>query len=912
METMNNITEESMFAEDQTPPEEYIHAPEPSFSKEKIDAVFELTDSMRQQPAAKRVMPGEEPAADRGGSAQENSFSIPGMKIVQLRKVKGTEKREAVLTDFDALAPKQIYRGGNIEFMFEDRNLKERLKKGLPGGLKAKMAEGIRSGTLPLADFIESVDPKDRAGREYLKQFQFSPKEIADDLRNIKEKLAESFTAFQKERYEALASPEMDDEAARKEALSSLIRQIPEIAASHARLQVMLQGTDREREYAAAALMEAWANAMAQYRAEIDEEIASLTPEQLTKIADEMNKTYDAQFHKATNDLSNIVSNYQNDLGYVFMAAFCPPMLLLAAAPILIPFAKAGVTKFSADSKRRKSQEQYRQIDERIEIAASITSAKGVVEDWIESSLNGTLPSFLRDLAGGTESEYFKEIDRKNEGVKEVISPLLKASFEKKFEAGSPEETMFRSECAKAAALIAKLDKECSHKLERGSSYMDNLKKINKGMELDPEAPPTAKILQLVRTMSSGKIEEDGKIIQSAETSLFDVYRAYSSGELGSSAIPENDIDKGSACALSRDDMREFIRAKIASEGTMAAAGGLRKEDTVLKEINNRSDLLDLDMQLRCMVSYDTMLTTRDSHKPKAGLDYLDAAFGFEHRKDLKDDTFWGKVENSSYFTDIKRKAGDDALENLQRLMIAGAMAESYAAQLDNIRDSKIEKTYGTYLLYEYYQSAKNEIEDLKGKLGEDNLRTFSSICSDISSDAAGRAGRFDPVEYERADAISASDAGEYRQKNLDIHLAAEVAAITSAKHISEIMGGMYEIEGEEDIVKASRKGSFEFWKGYRAAAEANKGEISMDDVDILRSFTALSLAANETSLRPGIEGLSRETVGMNVRHMERFSDRTPGGPEYGSGTHKQAGGHEAYVPAGSPYEQSFEYDSEL
>lgn len=910
METAANIVEESMFAEDQASPEEYIQAPEPSFPKEKTDAVFELTDSMRQQSAARRVMPGEEPGVEQVGSAPDSSSGIPGMKIVQLRKIKGTEKREAVLTDFDALTPKQVYRGGNIEFMFEDRDLKEKLKKGLLGGLKAKLTEDIRSGTLPLADFIESVDPKDRAGREYLKQFQFSPKEIADDLRNIKEKLADSFTSFQKQRYEILASPETDDETARREALSSLIRQIPEIASSHARLQVMLQGTDREREYAAAALMEAWANAMAQYRAEIDEEIAKLTPDQLEKIADEMNKTYDAQFHKAKNDLSNIISNYQNDLGYVFMAAFCPPMLILAAAPVLIPFAKAEITKFSADSKRRKSQEQYRQIDERIEIAASITSAKGVVEDWIESSLNGTLPSFLRDLAGGTGSEYFKEIDRKNEGVKEVISPLLRASFEKKFEAGSPEETMFRSECTKAAALIAKLDKECSYKPERGSSYTDNLKKINREMELDPEAPPTAKILQLVHAMSAGTIEADGKIIQSAETSLFDVYRAYSSGELGSSATPENDIDKGSACALGREDMREFIRAKIASEGTMAAAGGLRKEDTVLKEINNRSDLLDLDMQLRCMVSYDTMLTTRDSHKPKAGLDYLDAAFGFGHREDLKDDTFWGRVEKNSHFSDIKRKTGDDALENLQRLMIAGAMAESYAAQLGNIRGSKMEKTYGTYLLYEYYQTAIHEIEELRGKLGEDNLRIFSSICAEISSDASRSAGRFDPVEYERADAISAGDAGEYRQKNLDIHLAAEVAAITSAKHVSEIMGGMYEIEGEEEIVKASRKGSFEFWKGYRAAAESNKGEISLDDTDVLRSFTALSLAANETSLRPGVEGLARETVGMNVRHMGNFSDRNQGGQERTDCTQQESPG--TYVSAGSPYEQSFEYDSEL
>jgi len=135
-------------------------------------------------------------------------------------------------------------------------------------------------------------------------------------------------------------------------AISVFMQKIPSVAASSARLQVMLQGSEEERDLAAAMIMEAWSSAFADYRISIDDDISGLTTEQLQKIADGYRTEAADQFKKASAETSKFLMDYQNDLGFVFLAAL-PSAFLHCCDPT--PFAICKSSLHGQEGLRRRT-----------------------------------------------------------------------------------------------------------------------------------------------------------------------------------------------------------------------------------------------------------------------------------------------------------------------------------------------------------------------------------------------------------------------------------------------------------------------------------------------------------------------------------------------------------------------------
>ncbi len=267
---------------------------------------------------------------------------------------------ETFLASFDNLPPETAYRGGDIEFTFDDHAYKDRLIKRNPELKNALMQMEKEQVPLPLASIMESnpelflapVNEKSSQDKDKKPAFRFNPMDLAADMRNIKKVLSESFTEFQRERYSHLNEEGITDQQARRMAISVFMQKIPSVAASSARLQVMLQGSEEERDLAAAMIMEAWSSAFADYRISIDDDISGLTTEQLQKIADGYRTEAADQFKKASAETSKFLMDYQNDLGFVFLAAL-PSAFLHCCDPT--PFAICKSSLHGQEGLRRRT-----------------------------------------------------------------------------------------------------------------------------------------------------------------------------------------------------------------------------------------------------------------------------------------------------------------------------------------------------------------------------------------------------------------------------------------------------------------------------------------------------------------------------------------------------------------------------
>lgn len=850
---------------------------------------------------------------------KKDKSNICAIKIAQLVEDIETGAENIVFNDIDKLPPKHAYKGGNVEFMFEDKTFTDKLAVYIKEhDIKLKIPPTAKHGSLIYADLMELKE-----NQATLDTLQFKGTEIANDLRNIKKGLSEAFVTFQRDRFSALNEPGTDDTEACRRSLLNLTQKIPEIAGNHARLQVMLQGTELERDIASAAIMETWSTAMAQYRADIDADIDKLKPEQLEKIAENLRKKAEDKLYKASHSVENLVSDYQNDLGLIFLGSFCGPLFIIAVLPFVLPYLFALNDQSKADVAIAKSVEQYKQIDQKIEIAAALTSSRKVVEDWIQYSVAGNLPSLTKQLSD-PQSDYMKNSHKRFCEIRDIITPLEKANFTKEFEAGSPEEQAFKAECFNAASLInsiksEKIPVDMSEEIYLKALHrIDNIAKITKGDKNDvfnKSNNISEKILALVNGVS--KETSQTNILG---TSLFDSYKSTAVNDFGSGGV-NIDPEKGDNSSLTRKQMRMYIENKIKLNIPDLSKNNKELDGMMQNKILNdkiSNNAVDIDMALRCMVSHDTTLTRRNPDSPKSGLDFLDAAFGFEHSTELAKDTFWGQLKEYNY--------SPEDIESFKRLLIASAMAESYKSQYIAIANNGIENTYGAYHVFDYYTLAVNDIEEMKEKLGENKIKDFADISEKISSESATKPdynkeehSRLE-MEYkiakqqsqlykqevdafgnekdipadktkeyetkfnewklrEKEEERTKIDAGVYMAKHLGVHQATEITAITASKYAQIALDknsyALDNIDIDKDTIRRRAYGAL---KNFFNPSNINKTLESMKAVEgtgnegmppsMVNEFTALSLAGNQSLLNESIGKVMEYTVGENNRNQ--------------------------------------------
>lgn len=825
---------------------------------------------------------------------------------------------EAFLTSFDTLPPGTVYKGGDIEFTFDDYTYKKALtdkNKGLKKMLKQLEEEKC---SLPLASVLEK-NPELLSPKQKLR---FDSKALADDARKIKQILSDAFIEFQRERYAHLKEEGVDDLEARKMALSVFMQKMPLVAASSARLQVMLQGSDEEKAIASAVIMEAWSTAFAEYRTEIDKDIDELSTEQLQKIADGHMKESKEQFKNARKGAGDMLMDYHNDLGFVFLGAFCPPLFFLAVLPLVLPFITAAVTKNKAYAAERKISGIHRKIDERIEIATAATVSRGVVSDWIKCNTEGMAPEFMRQINSKESDGYLNKLTERHIRIRDMISALFKNNFEKQITIDSHEHTMFASECGKIGKMLEDEFKKPLVEITSDSvtSYKKILRTITESLPSEEQKAKEKKEGKRKRTVSENILEVVKSVADNKDMdgmSVFDIYKGHTLDDFGSlrdsSEENKDKVYKGEASALSTDQLAAFVKYKSAYDLNDFFKNN---NHSFLTEDKVTIDAVDLDMRLRSMMSYDTAMSRRNSHKPKSGLDFLDAAFGFEHSENLKDKTFWSELEKTSEFDSIRKNLGENSLDLLKRLVIASAMAESYNTQLGSIGDNGDDffKLPGTAPLYKYYQDAAKELEEIKGELGDVNFSLFDSACSKITDKSIADARGYDSAKQAEYDQLHerymalvgyygqikksateiknkhGEDNTEYMKKkneldeiqklkvqagketkkfqseNHDIYLANEITARTIQMYIEQIRNGAYKKKSEEVDREFNTIGI----KDSRAAEAYFEDEKGLKEY-ILKNYTPLSLAGNETSLTAAQEAMALITVAR-----EEGIDRIP------------------------------------
>lgn len=840
-----------------------------------------------------------------------------GIKLVRKVIRQGIENAaaETFLASFDNLPPETAYRGGDIEFTFDDHAYKDRLITRNPELKNALMRMEKEQVSLPLASIMESkpelflapVNEKSSQDKDKKPALRFNPMDLAADMRNIKKVLSESFTEFQRERYSHLNEEGITDQQARRMALSVFMQKIPSVAASSARFQVMLQGSEEERDLAAAAIMEAWSSAFADYRAAIDNDISGLTTEQLQKIADGYRTEAADQFKKASAETSKFLMDYQNDLGFVFLAAFCPPLFFIAVIPLLLPFAKAAYTGRKAYAEERKISGIHRKIDERIEIATAATVSRGVVSDWIECNLKGVAPEFMRQINESDGDGYLDKLTERHVRIRDMVGSLFKNNFEKTFTVGSGEHQKYEGECRQISHM---LEQEFGTPLmdvisDSLSSYKKVLKTITKklpdetvdGNVSNKEIPVSERILGLLNSLA----EPDEN--NTHGTSLFDIYKGYTLEDFGAmhtGSQGEDSMYKGEASALSLDQLTEFVKYKAADDLNKFQNAGY----TCFRDDGVTPEAVDIDMRLRSMVSYDTLLARRDSHQAHAGLDFLDAAFGFEHLPELKEKAFWGELEKTEEFKTISADIGKEGMDLFKRLVISCGMAESYDAQLTNIRKNGDEfyNLPGTAVVHCYYRDAAKDITDLTSRIGEKNLSLFSEACRKtaekntlsakeqednylieknkmeeryvaVKSDMVAQRAFLNNIkkqqgeesdEYKKAteELVKTEKLAEdiknemftWRAENRDIYLANEIAARTAQKYIEQIRQGTYREVNENKDREFSRIYSID---SKNVGPLLTEGQDDKLKKHVLDNYMPLSLAGNETSLTAANEAMA-------------------------------------------------------
>lgn len=877
-----------------------------------------------QEPVIPRKGPSmPEPVVRSQINSGKGSEEIPGREtkcgVKLVRKVirQGVENpfAETFLASFNDLPPETSYKGRDIEFTFDDHAYKEKLIKRNPELKNVFKRLEKEQVSLPLASIMENepelfLSPvkKNKNQKEDKKPaFRFDPQDLAADMRNIKKVLSESFTEFQRERYSHLKEEGVNDQQARKMALSVFMQKIPAVAASSARLQVMLQGSEEERDLAAAMIMEAWSSAFADYRISIDDDISELTTEQLQKIADGYRTEAADQFKKASAETSKFLMDYQNDLGFVFLAAFCPPLFFIAVIPLLLPFAKAAYTGRKAYAEDRKISGIHRKIDERIEIATAATVSRGVVSDWIECNLKGVAPEFMRQINKSDGDGYLDKLTERHIRIRDMIGSLFKNNFEKTFTVGSGEHQKYEGECLQISRM---LEQEFSAPLMEITS--DSLSSYKKALRMITEKLPdetvgnnvskkdtsvSEQILGLLNTLADpDKNKGNG-------TSLFDIYKGYTLEDFGAmhtGSQGEDSMYKGEASALSLDQLTEFVKYKTADDLNKFQNAGY----TCFRDDGVTPEAVDLDMRLRSMVSYDTLLSRRDSHQAHAGLDFLDAAFGFEHLPELKEKAFWGELAQTEEFRAISDDIGSESIDLFKRLVISCGMAESYDAQLANIKKNGDDffALPGTAAVYCYYRDAAKDITDLTARIGEKNMALFSMACEKTAGKSIGSA-REQELDYftekskmeekyramkvgmsmqkdllQKIERQSGAGSKEYKQaaeelaktdamvkdatrelltfraENHDIYLANEIAARTAQKYMEQIRNGEYR-EFDEKMDR-------EFSRIYSIDSK-NVGPLLKEGQDdklkkhVLDNYMPLSLAGNETSLTAANEAMA-------------------------------------------------------
>lgn len=691
-------------------------------------------------------------------------------------------KEDLVLTPLSRMSTGTAYRGGEIEFTYAIDKLMGDFGSSTDEAKKQIFAMYIRNqalgdttpATTALKSYLASEHPKETINTRIFPNTDT----IFTEAETLKNELKNLFVAYKKDYYAGLAIPNVDGHEAARRAFEKMVENMGETIDCHTKFALLLQGNETEKLVAQVILTEAWTNASAEYRVEIDDEIKKLSPEQLRKIGKARREILEKDLQTGREYLNKMVMQEQNLMSLVFMATFCPPLFFFACMPCIISYTFAAYDQIRLAMLEAKEEDFYTKLDERIDVMSAINVTDALVTSFIDlnSKEHGNLylnavnsmihPAAAQDTGQTPPSllDLKEQLHRQLTTVEEIVDKdgnsktvglEMRNYFEKLMEMGSDESNIF-------VANLMKIHKEVQDQKDLlCKGIEDQEKKLEEILNKKPDVTDWLKEQTEtagIDIKTAGMSEAVQKLMQQSNWYI-DAYMPHSIEELRGQAI-NNSAD------YSNNAMRGVF--------TGASAKIL---DNYYKDVLNSSEegvnntQHSLDMKSRLMMAFGQYHGKEESHE-KLGLGYVKSAFMSDYLKNaiteimgnqinqIKTDDTWptpseenknakiiskeeaaafmsekkneivSQIENNNIWDKMAKEAGYKEDSEIPRLMqqfsIAMAINESYEAQIKSVEKTLgYDNSFGDIQLEAYRQEALKEAVELYNKINDIDSMAF-------------------------------------------------------------------------------------------------------------------------------------------------------------------------------------------
>lgn len=752
-----------------------------------------IKDALKKSKEAKTETE-KETAQEEVKEAVRNIVSEPKF----LRYKRNREgKEDLILTPLSRMSTGTAYRGGEIEFTYAIDKLMGDFGSSTDEAKKQIFALYLRNqalgdttpATTALKSYLASEHPKETINTRIFPNTDT----IFTEAETLKNELKNLFVAYKKDYYAGLAIPDVDGHEAARRAFEKMVENMGETIDCHTKFALLLQGNETEKLVAQVILTEAWTNASAEYRVELDEEIKKLSPEQLRKIGQARQEILEKDLQQGREYLQKMVLEEQNLMSLVFMATFCPPLFFFTCIPTFISFSFAAYDQIRLGMLKPREEQFYTKLDERIDVMSAINVTDALVTSFIDlnsrehgnlylNAVNsmihpaaaqdtGKTPPSLLDLKEQLHRQLttVEEVVDKN-GNSKTVGLEMRNYYEKLMEMGSDESNIFVANLMKVHKeiqdqkdLLCKGIEEQEKKLEdilnTKPDVTDWLKEKAEAAGADIKADSMSETVQklmrhnnwFIDAYMPHSIEElRGQTINNSADYSNNAMRGVFTG--ASSKILDNyykDIlnqnpEEGLTNTQHSLDMKSrlmmaFGQYHDAEAGSEKLGLGYIKSAFMSDYLKNAVTEI-MDNQINQIKTDETWPTPSDENKNAKIISKEEAAAFMSTKKD----EIVRQIENNNIWDKMAQKAGykeDSEIPLLmQQFSIAMAISESYEAQVKSVeRTLGNDNSFGDVQLEAYRQEALKEAVELRDKIKDidpEAFEKYKTAIDEIKKDA--------------------------------------------------------------------------------------------------------------------------------------------------------------------------------